>query len=87
MMSISESVARIKSMQSRLATELAWLQQSCTHPNATGKYKANTGNWCEVDDSYWIDAVCPDCKKHWHIDSDTHKQEYREFPKRCKTTT
>jgi len=84
-MTIRAKVTRIKEMQKRLSSELATIQKECQHPNATGQYKANTGNWCEADDSYWIQAECPDCDKRWTIDSDTDNQEYKNFPKRCTT--
>lgn len=78
-MTISEKVVRIKEMQARLQAELLKLQLECEHPNATGKYGSSTGNWCPQDDSYWIEAECPDCGKRWWIDSATSVEEYRTF--------
>jgi hypothetical protein len=44
---------------------LRMLQVTCTHPTATKKYGANTGNYDPSADSYWIDYTCPDCGKRW----------------------
>lgn len=37
----------------------------CKHAGLTGKYRANTGNYCPEDDSYWVEFSCPTCDKHW----------------------
>lgn len=65
----------IKTKRERLGKKIAELQEQirdlmveCTHPHLTGKYDANTGNWCSGDDSYWIDYECPDCGKVWMED-------------------
>jgi hypothetical protein len=46
-------------------------QSRCKHDLVEGEYKANTGNWCAQDDSYWITAKCLDCGKQIHADSGT----------------
>ena len=37
----------------------------CVHVGLTGKYRANTGNYCPEDDSYWVEFKCPRCDKQW----------------------
>lgn len=44
------------------------LQTLCTHPNASKKYCADTGNWDRNSDTYWIEYRCPDCGKFWSVD-------------------
>lgn len=41
------------------------MQNECEHPNVTKTAKADTGNWCPQDDSYWYEFRCPDCSKFW----------------------
>lgn len=53
------------------------LQDSCTHENADGEYRGNTGNWDRVDDLYWIDILCNDCLKKYRLYS--NEPGYREF--------
>ena len=60
-----------------LCGQLADIRESCTHPNATGTYESDTGNWDKSQDTYWIECVCPDCGKHWLINSD--EPEYQTF--------
>lgn len=76
-MTIKEKVQRIHSMRNRLTLELQTIQENCPHADMQGKYKADTGNWCSSDDSYWIDAECLDCGKRFHIDS--KGPGYRQF--------
>lgn len=78
-MTIREKVDRIKAMQERLRQEWQILQNECTHENFTGKYGANTGNWCEQDDTYWITCKCPDCEKNWTVYDEEDKEEYRRL--------
>lgn len=66
-------------MQQRLAIELRSLQSACPHTNKTGKYAANTGNWCPQDDDYWISVHCPDCTKQWTIFHSEEPDEYKNF--------
>ncbi|ANA49194.1 hypothetical protein PMW_69 [Pseudomonas phage phiPMW] len=60
---------------------LGKLRQECEHPNYTGKYNANTGNWCSDDDTYWIDFHCPDCgmtrTAYADVGPDNEKFSYR----------
>ena len=46
--------------------EIAELQNKCAHPEKYLKKvnKANTGNWCPQDDSYWTEFDCSLCGKH-----------------------
>jgi len=74
---IREQVNRIQAMRGRLQKELFAIQDSCPHTNKRGEYKANTGNWSQSDDSYWIDVNCDDCGKWWLIDSD--QPDYSQF--------
>jgi hypothetical protein len=44
------------------------LQNLCAHPNASKKYRGDTGNWDRTQDSYWIEHRCPDCGKFWSVE-------------------
>ncbi|MNF00101.1 hypothetical protein D3C80_1988690 [compost metagenome] len=72
-------VVKIKQKISKLQLELKEIQDNCAHENVKGVYKANTGNWCQYDDSYWIDATCLDCDKRLHIDSEKERDLYRKY--------
>lgn len=50
--------------------EIKEIQSVCTHEGLTGKYGANTGNYCRDDDSYWVDFTCPECGKTWTEDQE-----------------
>lgn len=65
-------------------TKLYHLRIICPHTNYTGEYKGNTGNWCKHDDSYWINIKCEDCGKRWQVDSEEHKEEYRNYSRSGK---
>lgn len=51
-----------------LGAQIEELQRGCTHPNASHKNGADTGNYSPSDDSYWTDHYCPDCSKYWQTD-------------------
>lgn len=51
--------------EDKLVKELAKLQSLCEHPNVDKTYKSNTGNYDPSADNYWIEFVCPDCRKRW----------------------
>ena len=55
---------KLKSVQS----ELEWLQETCTHPNADVKHKGDRSNYDPSMDGYWIEYNCPDCGKFWTED-------------------
>lgn len=57
-------------------TKIDALQSVCTHKDVTAEYKANTGNWCDADDSYWVAVKCNDCGSHFTVDSED-KDGYR----------
>ena len=65
---------RIVAKLAKAHAELATLKEDCSAlghgGKLTGKYGANTGNWCSGDDSYWVDFDCPLCGKHWTEDQD-----------------
>lgn len=77
----TEQIQTVRAQLTTIISEaqllLRQLQVECPHVNKTGVYKGNTGNWCSQDDSYWIDAKCPDCGKSWMIDSEM--EQYRTF--------
>lgn len=52
----------------RLRKKVADLQEACTHEGLVKVPKANTGNWCKDDDSYWYECACPVCGKNWMED-------------------
>lgn len=60
----------IKSNIEKWNNALEELQDSCKHENASHIDKADTGNWCTSDDSYWTVHHCTDCGKHWTTDQD-----------------
>lgn len=60
-----------------LNTELHRFRNECQHLNIKYKYKSNTGNWCSVDDSYWLDIICKDCGKPIRIDSERDPEGYK----------
>lgn len=68
----------IKKLQ-KVNSEITNLQSTCTHENFTGEYKADTGNWCQSDDSYWISAKCLDCDKSLYADSRKDYELYRKL--------
>lgn len=78
-MTYKEKVERIEAMRLRLWKELEALREECPHDNKAGEYKSDTGNLCEYDDSYWIQGVCLDCGKRFHIDSKKDPQGYKTF--------
>ena len=76
---VREELVRIHNKQSYIRTEREGimlaekkleirkinLQNECEHPNVTKTAKADTGNFCPQDDSYWYEFRCPDCGKFW----------------------
>jgi hypothetical protein len=65
---IRKKMESIDRREDKLASELAKLQSTCTHPNLEKKYKANTGNYDPTADHYWIEFKCPDCRARWNED-------------------
>lgn len=65
---ISEYHAKVKAQR-----------ELCPHEQVVGKYGANTGNWSDQDDCYWIDARCLECGEHFMVFSDTNREEYRRL--------
>jgi hypothetical protein len=59
---------QIKREEKELINRKTELQLECKHPFATKTAKADTGNWCKADDSYWYEFKCPDCGKFWQED-------------------
>ena len=60
---------RIMRERHKLAAEEHKLQSVCAHPAAIRRYRSDTGNWCESDDTYWMEIDCPDCGFFESIDS------------------
>jgi len=50
-----------------LYEELNKHQAKCKHLKKTSEHGANTGNYCEMDDSYWVNHTCPTCLKRWTV--------------------
>jgi hypothetical protein len=70
-MNIRSEKENLTKQISELQKQLQNLQEICSHEIVEGEYKANTGNWCSDDDSYWISATCLDCGKRLHADLNT----------------
>lgn len=70
MPTITERIEKARRKITKWSKEIYAAQAECEHPDLTGKYGSNTGNWCEQDDSYWLDLWCPTCGKRWSVDSD-----------------
>lgn len=66
---VEHLMSKVKEYQERIAKH----QEQCKHEVVNGEYRADTGNWCKEDDSYWISAVCLDCQKHIYATSDTEE--------------
>lgn len=66
--STKTKVNKLRDKINKCVNEIKELQNSCKHPQLVGKYKSNTGNWCDVDNDYWVDFHCPDCDKVWYED-------------------
>lgn len=65
---VQKQYLTIRNKIDRLNDQLGELQEQCQHPNVEKTYKGNTGNYDPSADSYWIDWLCPDCKKYWMTD-------------------
>lgn len=62
---IKQKMSELKEQQTAIDVAIRNLQETCTHPNSTKHFRADTGNWCKSDDRYWVDYECPDCGKKW----------------------
>lgn len=60
-MNIAEKRQALEQIRADAQRLLLDLRTQCDHGNYTAKYGGNTGNWCESDDSYWVDFNCPEC--------------------------
>jgi hypothetical protein len=63
----------VKQLQEKIQeiqTQIDTIQEQCPHPAevVTKEAKADTGNWCPQDDSYWYNCHCQLCDKHWTED-------------------
>lgn len=65
---VQKQYLTIRNKIDRLNDQLDELQEQCQHPNVEKTYKGNTGNYDPSADSYWIEWLCPDCKKYWMTD-------------------
>lgn len=68
---IKENVEHLMNKIEDYQMRISKHQDNCKHEVVKGEYKADTGNWCKEDDSYWISAVCLDCQKHIYAPSGT----------------
>lgn len=80
---ISRRLSKVKELKEtirpeieKLSKEIRDLQKKCGHKNFTTKKGANTGNWCEEDNIYWVDVRCSDCGWsdvfYYHKDRDNY---------------
>jgi hypothetical protein len=66
--SVRRSCVKIQLKIAGACQQLRDLQTLCPHPRVEKIARADTGNWCKSDDSYWYDCKCPDCDKQWTED-------------------
>jgi hypothetical protein len=64
-MTYNKQIELLESQILDLQNKIKIIQSKCDHKNVTKKYGSNTGNLSEVDDMYWTDFACPNCKKRW----------------------
>lgn len=64
-MTYNKQVEILESQILDLQNKIKLIQYKCAHKNVVKKYGSNTGNLSEVDDLYWTDFSCPNCKKRW----------------------
>lgn len=62
---LNEEVNKCQRKIIKWRTKLKDLQDACPHTDAVKVNKADTGNWCPQDDSYWKECSCPTCGKDW----------------------
>jgi hypothetical protein len=79
MKSMLRSVIKANKQIEEARSIIAKVQAKCSHPDATldKVYKADTGNWCEQDNSYWAELTCNRCGKFWYADSVKNPEDYR----------
>jgi hypothetical protein len=79
-------ITEIKTQIADLTNELKQIQSECSHPVScvTGKYGANTGNWCPDDDVWWITLYCSLCDKGWTVYSHSKDDAYRQAAMKYK---
>ena len=66
--SIHKEICEIEKQVGILSLRLKVIQNKCKHPNVEKTHRSDTGNWCKLDDCYWTEFSCPDCKKQWMED-------------------
>lgn len=64
-MTYNKQVELLESQILGLQNKIEKIQSKCPHTKLEKKYGSNTGNLSELDDRYWIDYFCPNCKKFW----------------------
>ena len=75
-MKIATKRKRIEKKLEAAHKELRALRKECQHENAKYKYGSNTGNWCPVDDCYWVEWNCPDCGMCWTTEGSSLDNKY-----------
>ena len=65
---IKSKIEILQSDIAKMQAEIVAIRNQCQHENLTGKFGADTGNWCPDDDSYWVSLKCEDCGKQWTED-------------------
>lgn len=67
---IRNEAVRIEHQELVLASRLERLQEIChPHPNVKVEHKSSTGHWDRSADSWWSEFSCPDCGKHWIVET------------------
>lgn len=81
---IKEKIQKLDASILKLQKKKIAIQDSCPHEYLKGEYHSNTGNFCKDDDSYWWEGHCLDCGLFLTADSEEDKENYYNYPKRCK---
>lgn len=77
-MNISQKIQALNEIISDANLLILDLRKECDHADYTAKYDANTGNWCQSDDSYWVVLKCPTCghsELHDSVNTDGSRNE------------
>lgn len=81
---IKEKIQKLDASILKLQKKKNEIQASCLHEYLEGEYMSNTGNFCKSDDEYWWSGHCLECGMFLTADSEEDKENYFNFPKRCK---
>jgi hypothetical protein len=62
---MKKTMEKYRDLELEIELKIKKYQEKCKHENVIKVAKADTGNWCPVDDEYWYECRCPDCDKRW----------------------